>query len=142
MARTLEVFGDSWSMLIVRDASAGITRFDDFHKSLGIARNTLSDRLNRFVDQGIMVKRLYQDNPPRNEYLLTEKGADFWGAMDAMRAWGTRWLSDSGPVSNTFHHHCGHELNTRTVCASCGEDVKIADVELRPAPGFEEELAS
>lgn len=141
VARTMEVFGDSWSILIMRDASLGLTRFDEFHKSLGIARNTLSDRLNRLVDHEVMFKQLYQDNPPRNEYLLTEKGRDFWGVLESLRAWGLRW-TDGGPVAKTFHHQpCGHELNTRTVCASCGEDVTLKDTEIRVVPGFATDLA-
>jgi DNA-binding HxlR family transcriptional regulator len=141
MARTMEVFGDSWSILIVRDASFGLTRFDDFHKSLGIARNTLSDRLNRLVDHQVMVKQLYQDNPPRNEYLLTEKGREFYIVLESLRAWGARWTGD-GEVEHTFHHEtCGHELETRTVCASCGEDVRLEDTQMRDAPGFPKNLA-
>ena len=75
VARAAGVFGDSWTLLIVRDALYGLTRLDEFQRSLRIARNTLSDRLGKLVDTGIMTKRFYQDNPPRYEYLLTESGA-------------------------------------------------------------------
>lgn len=141
VARTVDVFGDSWSLLIMRDASLGFTRFDDFHKSLGIARNTLSDRLNRLVDNGVMVKRLYQDNPPRNEYVLTEKGRDFWGVLEALRAWGGRWTK--GPIANSFHHTtCGHELEVRTVCAACGDDVTLESTDIQVDPSFAANVAA
>jgi DNA-binding HxlR family transcriptional regulator len=75
LARAVEVFGDSWTLLIVRDGLQGLTRFDEFQRSLNVARNTLSDRLGKLVDAGVMTKRFYQDNPPRYEYLLTEMGS-------------------------------------------------------------------
>ena len=78
LARAVEVFGDSWTLLIVRDGLQGLTRFDEFQRSLNVARNTLSDRLGKLVDAGVMTKRFYQDNPPRYEYLLTEMGRDFF----------------------------------------------------------------
>src|SRR5262249_19404839 len=92
LARTVDVFGDSWTLLIVRDALQGLARFDEFKRSLNVAGNTLSDRLGRLVDAGVMTKRFYQDNPPRYEYLLTEKGRDFFPVLTGMLAWGDRWL--------------------------------------------------
>ena len=88
VARTAGVFGDSWTLLILRDAMYGLTRYDEFQRSLHIARNTLSDRLGKLVDAGVMTKRFYQDNPPRYEYLLTEMGRDFFPVLAAMLSWG------------------------------------------------------
>ena len=89
VARALEVVGERWTWLIIRDAFLGLTRFGDFQKSLGIARNVLTDRLNRLVDEGILVRVLYQERPPRHEYRLTGKGADLFTALNALRQWET-----------------------------------------------------
>ena len=94
LARAVGVFGDSWTLLIVRDGLQGLTRFDEFQRSLNIARNTLSDRLGKLVDAGVMTKRFYQDNPPRYEYLLTDMGRDFFPVLAAMLSWGDKWLDD------------------------------------------------
>src|SRR6267378_397325 len=104
VARVMELFGDAWTPLIMRDVFYGLSRFDEFQKSLGVARNTLSDRLNRLVDAGVLTKRLYQDNPPRNEYLLTEQGRDFFPVLVAMVNWGDRWLDGGEGAPVTLHH--------------------------------------
>jgi DNA-binding HxlR family transcriptional regulator len=137
VARVMDVFGDAWTPLILRDAVQGITRFDEFQQSLGVARNTLSDRLNKLVDSGVLVKRLYQDNPPRNEYLLTEMGRDFFTVLVAIRNFGDRWLDGGEGAPVTLHHlACGHDLGSRSICASCGEDVVLDDIEFRVGPGY------
>lgn len=139
IARAMELVGDAWTFLIMRDAVQGLTRFDEFQKSLGVARNTLSDRLNKLVDSGVLVKRLYQDNPPRNEYILTEMGRDFFPVLAAIRTWGDTWLDEGLGAPVTLHHHsCGHDLGARTVCDSCGGDVALENVEFRVGPGYPE----
>jgi DNA-binding HxlR family transcriptional regulator len=139
VARVMDVFGDAWTPLIMRDAVQGVTRFDDFQKSLGVARNTLSDRLNKLVDSGVLVKRLYQDNPPRNEYLLTDMGRDFFPVLVAIRNFGDRWLDGGQGAPVTLHHlSCGHDLGSRSICSSCGEDVVLGDIEFRVGPGYPE----
>jgi DNA-binding HxlR family transcriptional regulator len=105
LARSVDVFGDSWTLLIVRDAMYGLSHFDEFQRSLHIARNTLSDRLGKLVDAGIMTKRFYQDNPPRYEYLLTEMGRDFFPVLAAMLAWGDKWLDGGAGAPVTLRHH-------------------------------------
>jgi len=141
VARVTELFGDAWAPLLMRDLYQGLTRFDDFQKSLGLARNTLSDRLNRLVDAGVVTKRLYQDNPPRNEYLLTEKGRDFFPVLLAMADWGDRWLDDNRGAPVTFHHlACGQDLGTRTICTGCGNSVRHRDIEFRVGPGYPTEF--
>jgi DNA-binding HxlR family transcriptional regulator len=92
VARVMDIIGDRWTLLVLRDVFHGIRRYDDFQSSLGIARNTLSDRLNRLMAAGLLTTQLYQDNPPRKEYLLTEMGADFFPVMASMVTWGDRWL--------------------------------------------------
>jgi DNA-binding HxlR family transcriptional regulator len=141
VARVMELFGDAWTPLIMRDVFYGLSRFDEFQKSLGVARNTLSDRLNRLVDAGVLTKRLYQDNPPRNEYLLTEQGRDFFPVLVAMVNWGDRWLDGGEGAPVTLHHlACGHDLGFDAVCATCGGPVSAHDTEFRVGPGYPDEV--
>ena len=90
IARSLSVLGDAWSMLILRDAHAGFTRFDQFRKSLGIAPTMLTKRLSVLVEEGLLEKRQYSKHPPREEYLLTEAGKDFLPALFVIGAWGRK----------------------------------------------------
>ncbi|MEA1230531.1 helix-turn-helix transcriptional regulator [Acinetobacter sp. IRS14] len=91
IARTLSVLGDSWSMLILRDAHAGFTRFDQFRKSLGIAPTMLTKRLSVLVEEGLLEKRQYSEHPPREEYVLTQAGKDFLPALFVIGAWGQKY---------------------------------------------------
>jgi DNA-binding HxlR family transcriptional regulator len=93
VAQVLEIIGERWTWLIIRDAFLGITKFIDFEQSLGIARNVLTDRLNRLVDEGIFERVLYQERPARYEYRLTPKGADLFTALNALRQWGDQYLT-------------------------------------------------
>jgi DNA-binding HxlR family transcriptional regulator len=93
VAQTLEIIGERWTWLIIRDAFLGLTRFVEFEQSLGIARNVLTDRLNRLVDEGIFERVLYQERPARYEYRLTQKGSDLFTALNALRQWGDQYLS-------------------------------------------------
>ena len=90
IARSLSVLGDAWSMLILRDAHAGFTRFDQFRKSLGIAPTMLTKRLSVLVDEGLLEKRQYSEHPPREEYLLTQAGKDFLPVLFVIGAWGRK----------------------------------------------------
>jgi DNA-binding HxlR family transcriptional regulator len=97
IARALEVVGERWTLLIVRDAFLGVRRFDQFQESLGIARNVLTDRLNRLVDEGILERVRYNERPERYEYRLTGKGRDLNVALTALRQWGDQYLSEKPP---------------------------------------------
>jgi DNA-binding HxlR family transcriptional regulator len=97
IARALEVVGERWTLLIVRDAFLGVRRFDEFQESLGIARNVLTDRLKRLVDEGILERVRYSERPERYEYRLTRKGADLQIALAGLRQWGDKYLSDRPP---------------------------------------------
>jgi DNA-binding HxlR family transcriptional regulator len=97
VARALEIVGERWTLLIVRDAFLGRRRFDEFQESLGIARNVLTDRLNRLVDEGIFERILYSERPERYEYRLTPKGRDLQIALAGLRQWGDKYLSDKPP---------------------------------------------
>ncbi|MBW9204963.1 helix-turn-helix transcriptional regulator [Mumia sp. zg.B53] len=137
IARSAELFGDAWTLLIARDAMQGLTKFDQFQRSLGIARNTLSDRLGKLVDAGVLKKEFYQDNPPRYEYVLTEMGRDFFPVLVAMLAWGDRWLDGGDGAPVTLHHHePDHAIVGRLVCEVCGETVGPDDVQFCVGPGY------
>jgi len=97
VARALEIVGERWTLLIIRDAFLGLRRFEQFQENLGIARNVLSDRLNRLVDEGIMERVRYSERPERYEYRLTAKGWDLQIAMAGLRQWGDKYLSEKPP---------------------------------------------
>lgn len=141
LARAVDVFGDSWTLLIVRDAMQGLARFDEFQRSLNIARNTLSDRLAKLVESGVMVKQFYQDNPPRYEYVLTEMGRDFFPVLATILTWGDKWLDNGGgaPVS-LQHRDAGHTIATQVVCAQCGEAVAHEDITFCVGPGYPDDV--
>jgi DNA-binding HxlR family transcriptional regulator len=128
VAQCLEVVGEWWSMLLIRDAFLGIRRFDDFQERLGISRNVLSQRLNKLVEEGVLQKQPYQQNPVRYEYLLTDKGRDLWPVLTSMRQWGDRYRAPKGPPVKVFHRKCGHAAAFELHCADCGEQVSHRDV--------------
>lgn len=137
----MDLLGDRWTPLVLREAFYGIRRFDGFQRELGIARNTLTGRLRRLVDEGLLEKRLYQTEPRRYDYVLTEKGRDFFGVLAAMSRWGDRWLSGEEGAPITFHHEpCGHDLHAEVVCETCGERLEAEDVSVRMGPGYPERL--
>jgi DNA-binding HxlR family transcriptional regulator len=137
IARALEVVGERWSLLILRNALfAGSTRYSDFQRSLGIASNILKDRLDGFVDAGIMRRHRYSEQPELFEYLLTEKGRDFAPALIALTEWGDRWAAPEGPPILYRHAACGSEVGHQVVCAACGRVDDPADVEAHPGPGM------
>jgi DNA-binding HxlR family transcriptional regulator len=135
VARTLEIVGERWTLLIVRDAFFGVRRFDDFQRSLGIARNVLQGRLERLVEEGILQRVRYQERPERFEYRLTEKGIDLWPVMVSMLSWGDKHAAaDDGPPAVIEHRGCGGRMNDRRICESCGallgpRDVKATRVQ-------------
>jgi len=97
IARALELVGERWTLLIIRDSFLGRSRFEEFQSSLGIARNVLAERLGRLVEEGILERRRYSERPPRDEYVLTEKGRDLRLALTGLRQWGDRYLSEQPP---------------------------------------------
>ena len=135
VARTLELVGERWTLLIIRDAFLGLRRFDDFQRNLGIARNVLTDRLGRLVEAGIMERRLYQERPERYEYTLTDKGRELRVALAALRQWGDRYLAPAGPPRLVEHSGCGGEAVATLVCSKCGKTLGLDEVSSRPGPG-------
>jgi DNA-binding HxlR family transcriptional regulator len=138
VAQFLEVVGEWWSLLIVRDAFLGVRRFDDFQARLRISRNILTQRLNRLVDNGILKRVSYQDHPPRWEYRLTAKGRDLWHVVIAMRQWGDRWAAPGGPPLKIKHTACGRVVQAVAVCSHCGEPLDVRGVSAVLGPGASE----
>jgi len=137
IARALEVLGERWTLLVVRDVLLGIRRFGDFQHSLGIARNVLTDRLNRLVDAGVLERVPYQDRPVRHEYQLTDMGRELAVPVIALMHWGDRHLAGrGGPPRLTRHLGCGGALHSTLVCATCGESVPGTEIDVRPGPGL------
>ena len=135
IARTVDLLGDWWSPLILRDACMGARRFEQFQESLGIGRNVLAVRLRCFVDEELFEKRKYHDRPARYEYVLTEKGADLFGVLAAMMRWGDRWLDGGeGPPAVLRHRGCDSVTHAEVVCAVCGEPLRHQDMRLERAP--------
>ena len=136
IARSVDLLGDWWTPLVLREAFLGVRRFDDMQRSLGIGRNVLTQRLKRLVDEGMLDRVRYQEKPDRYEYVLTEKGRDFYPVLAAMSAWGDRWLSgEEGPPVIFHHKPCDHDMSARVVCSECGEEINVRDVRVRAADG-------
>lgn len=135
VAQSLEVIGEWWTPLILRDAFLGIRRFGDFQQRLGIARNILATRLDTLVEHGVMVKVPYQDHPVRYDYKLTEKGRDLWLVITALREWGDRWEAPQGRPVEVVHRSCGEITSIVPTCSCCGEVLTPFDLDARPGPG-------
>ena len=137
IARALEVVGERWSLIIIRDALfAGSTRYTDFQRTLGIATNVLKDRLDGFVDAGIMRRHRYSEQPGLYEYLLTDKGRDLAPALVALTQWGDKWAAPDGPPILYSHTVCGSPVHHEVVCAACGRLEDPAEIKARPGPGM------
>jgi len=120
IAQTLNLIGEWWTPLILRDIFYGIRRFEGLLTHLGISRNILTDRLQTLVDNGILERKLYQQNPERYEYMLTERGIDLYPILISLMAWGDRWLPDAeGPPVELIHKECGKPASPEIVCSHC-----------------------
>ena len=136
MARSLELIGDWWTPLIIRDLQLGIDRFDALAENLGISRNLLTIRLAHLVEHGIAERRRYQQHPPRDRYLLTEAGQELWPVLMALIAWGDRWVTPEGGPPLVFRHRaCGHHVTPTVSCDTCGQPLRASDVEVLTGPG-------
>ncbi len=121
IASALDVVGDRWTILILRDAFRGIRRFDEIRRDLEIPRAVLAERLRRLVDDGILVKRPYQDRPARYEYRLTPMGRELSPILVSLMQWGDRWLSEGlVPPTRLVHEPCGTEIDLGYYCWECG----------------------
>jgi DNA-binding HxlR family transcriptional regulator len=134
IARSLERVGEWWSMLIMRDALHGMTRFDEFQKSLGIAPNMLARRLNALVEAGLIERRRYSDHPPRDEYVPTARGRDFRPILFALMAWGNRHFAPEGPSVILINRRTGSAVDPVLTDPATGRPVDEPDYTLAAGP--------
>ncbi|MEJ2379059.1 MAG: helix-turn-helix domain-containing protein [Pseudolabrys sp.] len=131
VSRTLQIVGDRWTALILREAFFGVCRFDRLLAELNIASNILADRLNPLIAAGIFERRRYQTQPDRCEYRLTEKGMDLYGSLIALMAWGDRWLSGGKPPLLLTHRACGHDFTPTVICNHCRQPIEAQSMRYR-----------
>jgi DNA-binding HxlR family transcriptional regulator len=132
IAASLDIVGDRWTILILRDAFRGLRRFDEFRRDLDIPRAVLADRLRRLVERGVMVKRAYQERPVRYEYRLTRMGIELSPILVALMQWGDRWLSEDGAPTLLVHEACGTEVDLGFHCFTCERDFAPTEIASRP----------
>ena len=136
IARTLDVIGEPWSPLILRDVFVGINRFDQLQDDLGISRKVLTERLKWLVDQEVLRREQYSDRPPRFAYQLTQKGRELCDLLLVMAAWGDRWTAGAdGPPVLYRHHHCGAVSHVELHCSECDQPMRASDVDVVPGRG-------
>jgi DNA-binding HxlR family transcriptional regulator len=137
IARALDIAGEPWSPLIIRDVYVGITRFDELQRDLGISRKVLTQRLNWLVERGMLERRPYSTHPPRSEYALTPMGLEFCDILLVMTAWGDRWTAgQEGPPALHRHQACGEITHVHLACDHCGQALTAADVTVEAGPGY------
>uniref|UniRef100_A0AAU3GXB2 Helix-turn-helix transcriptional regulator n=1 Tax=Streptomyces sp. NBC_01401 TaxID=2903854 RepID=A0AAU3GXB2_9ACTN len=138
MARALEVVGERWTLLVVRDAFYGVRRYNDFLGHLGIPRAVLAARLQALTEAGVLTKERYQESPPRDAYVLTDRGKALWPILRSLGLWGREHIQDTLPLRHFVHATCGTELGEFGQCPACGSvGVPPEDVEMRPGAGLD-----
>jgi len=136
MFRAMDVLGDRWTLMVLREAFMGVRRFTEMQRDLGIARNVLTDRLNFLVETGVLERRQYQDRPVRHEYRLTDMGRELQPALLTLMHWGDTYLSPDGAPALMEHTDCGHVTSPLLVCEHCREPLTTRNVRLTPGPGY------
>jgi DNA-binding HxlR family transcriptional regulator len=137
ISRALEVVGERWTLLILRDATLGLTRFDEFQRSLGIASNVLTNRLKLLTEEGVMERTPDDERPGRPKYVLTDKGREIAPALIVLMKWGDHhYPTPGGPPRLTIHTTCAGNVSARLRCERCGNDVGFDELEVRPGPGL------
>lgn len=135
VAKTLELVGERWTVLILREVYFGHRRFDEIADGLGIARNVLTQRLQRLVEDDVLSKVAYQERPVRFEYRLTDKGLDLWPVLVTMMQFGDRYYAPDGPPVVLTHRDCGGTLDAHRACMACGARLTARDVRAQAGPG-------
>jgi DNA-binding HxlR family transcriptional regulator len=139
VARSLEVIGEWWTLLILRDAFFGVTRFEEFQARLGIARNILAKRLDTLVEHGVLERRCYDEARARYDYVLTAKGKALWPVLVTIRQWGDEWIVGAGKEPVTMvHATCGERTTAVLACDHCGEQLQGRDVRVAAGPGLDD----
>ena len=135
VASALAVVGERWSLLVMRDVLFGRRRFAEIKRSLGVAPNILSDRLQQLVEHGLLERRPVSEHSESHEYVPTAKGRDISPVLTALMAWGDEYAAPSGPPRVVVHRACGHDAHPQRTCSHCGEVIGPGDLESRPGPG-------
>jgi DNA-binding HxlR family transcriptional regulator len=136
IARSLDVVGEPWTPLIIRDLWLGRNKFDDLQRNLKISRKVLTQRLHTLLEEGVVERKSYQLDPERFEYLLTEKGQELLNVLLALMAWGDRWAdTGDGPPMIIRHKACGKRTRAAVTCSCCGEPLSADDIGIVPGPG-------
>lgn len=142
VARSLLILGDRWTLLIIRDLFLGNNKFTDLHKSLGITKHRLSDRLNRLIEEGIVSKELYDESRGWHRYQLTTKGLDLFPIIVTLVQWGDKWKKDDDGIPlQLVHKTCGHVSKPELRCNVCGERIEAKDMGVKPGPGIMKKIA-
>jgi DNA-binding HxlR family transcriptional regulator len=143
IARTLELVGERWTLLVIREVFMGRRRFSEMQRTLGVARNVLTSRLQRLVDEGILERRPYSERPERYEYFLTEKGLDLWPTVVAMMHWGDKHMPHpAGPPTVLVHKgECGGTVNDRRICERCGKELEVREARAEHPPAVATAMA-
>ncbi|MEU3789105.1 winged helix-turn-helix transcriptional regulator [Streptomyces fructofermentans] len=136
MARALEIIGERWTLLVIRDAFYGVRRYNDFLVHLGIPRAVLAARLRTLTGAGVLARHRYQESPPRDEYVLTERGQALWPTVRSLALWGRVHFTER-QLRHFRHAPCGTELGPYGECPSCGTVVPLGDIEMTPGPGLD-----
>jgi DNA-binding HxlR family transcriptional regulator len=134
IAASLDIVGEPWTLLIIRDAFSGLCRFEQWQEALGLARNVLASRLKHLVAHGVFEQRLYCERPRRYEYLLTEKGCELRPMILFMQDWGQKHVYGEEKSIVDVIHTCGHSLSPVTHCAHCEQRVRMADLDVQQNP--------
>ncbi len=127
VARTLDVVGEKWALLAVREVFLGNRRFDEMVKRTGAPRDTLAARLRTLVGAGILERQQYHEHPARYEYVLTDAGRDLYPVIVTLMRWGDRYLAGPDGPPLVIEHHCGHRMVPQVVCEACGEPLRARD---------------
>jgi DNA-binding HxlR family transcriptional regulator len=143
VASALELIGERWTMLIIREVLYGRRKFAQMQKVLGVARNVLASRLQRLTDEGILERRIYSERPERYEYFLTQKGLDLWPVIVALMHWGDTHMPQPGgpPVRIVHKGECSGDVDDRRICTRCGEHLTVRDAASVLDPQVELEIA-
>ncbi|MEM7358173.1 MAG: helix-turn-helix domain-containing protein [Pseudomonadota bacterium] len=142
ITRSLSIFGDRWTLLVIRQIFMRIRRFSEIQASLGISKHRLSDRLTRLVEEDVLYKDAYDQAGNRFEYKLTEKGLDLYPIIVALAGWGDKWLADDDGVPIEYiHKDCGENANAKVCCNHCKEEITANNTYVVPGPGILKKLA-
>ena len=136
IAQTLEIVGEWWTLMVLRNISFGQRRFEAIQADLGIARNVLSDRLITLVEHGVLARVKYQDNPERFEYRPTAKGKDLLSVLMSLMAWGDKWAAPDGKPLLVTHKDCGQVTTPTVVCSHCGGSLEWGHTQVAAGPGL------